>query len=166
MCLNREMQVFDFEDTNWFSLLDTNGQRLVKLSELLYEREERMQTAYESYSFVVFPMAKAYEGFIKLYLKRSGILHRNDYIDVKFRIGRALNPDISERHKNEWWLYDDLERACGKDTARALWNAWIECRNHVFHFYFDEEIEMPLAEAKKKLTQMSIAMAKAMQCLN
>ena len=159
------MTTFDFEKASWFTLLDDNGQRLVKLSEILYEREERMKTMYESYSFVVFPMAKAYEGFIKLYLKKTGILNRSDYIDVKFRIGRALNPDISDRHKDEWWLFDDLERACGKDTARAMWNAWIECRNHVFHFYFDDEIEMDLEEAKNKLIQMNTAMAKAMQCL-
>ncbi|MEP7166960.1 MAG: hypothetical protein ABI758_03215 [Candidatus Woesebacteria bacterium] len=159
------MTTFDFAQANWFALLDENGKRLVRLSELLYEREERMQTVFESYSFVVFPMAKAYEGFIKLYLKKTGILHRDDYIDAKFRIGRALNPDISDRHKDEWWLYGDLERLCGKDTSRSLWDAWIECRNHVFHFYFDQEIGMTLEEAKKKLLQMNIAMAKAMQCL-
>ena len=159
------MKELVFTQTLWFPLLDENAKRLVMLSEQLYEREIRMHSSFESYSFVVFPMAKAYEGFIKLYLKETGLLDRPDYSDAKFRIGRALNPDISDRHRDEWWLYDDLEHACGKPTARAVWNAWVECRNHVFHFFFNQEVEMTLEQAKKKLLQMSGAMDLAMQCL-
>jgi hypothetical protein len=125
----------------------------------------RLQSQLPSYSFVVFPMAKAYEGFLKLYLQKAGLLNRPDYSDAKFRIGRALNPDIADRHRNEWWLYDDLERMCSGAVARDLWDAWIQCRNHVFHFFFDEEREVTLAIAKKRLLQMSAAMDAAMACL-
>lgn len=159
------MHDFDFEQTSWYTILDDDGKRLIRLSEYLFEREQRLQSNLQSYSFVVFPMAKAYEGFIKLYLKKTGILHRTDYNDSKFRIGRALNPDISDRHKNEWWLFDDLEASCGKETARDMWNAWVECRNHVFHFFFGQENEMSLATAKKRMVQMSTAMDGAMQCI-
>lgn len=159
------MNTFDFETKPWFAILNNHGKRLIVLSEELYKREERLQSSYESYSFVVFPMAKAYEGFIKTYLHSVGILPRPGYSEYKFRIGRALNPDISEHRKNEWWLFDDLERACGLATARALWEAWIQCRNKIFHFYFDDEIPMPLPVAKKKILQISQAMDLAMSCL-
>lgn len=153
-----------FQSHAWFSLLNDHGKRLVMLSEKLYAREVRLHTHYESYTFVVFPMSKAYEGFLKYYLKEMGLLNNPSYSDSKFRIGRALNPDIQERHKDEWWLYDDLERMCSKETARALWNAWLECRNKLFHFYFDDELPLPLPAARKKLLQMSTAMDQAMEC--
>lgn len=158
-------QDLSFEETLWYGLLSSHGQRLVRLSSYLYEREVRLHTNLSSYSFVVFPMAKAYEGFLKTYLHEMQILPKAGYEDHKFRIGRAMNPDISERHKDEWWLYDDLERVCSRDVARGLWDAWIECRNRLFHFYFDDEVPLPLPIAKKKLLQMHVAMEKAMQCL-
>lgn len=165
MCFNGlQMEIKDFTKSNWFALLDENGQRLVHLSIALYEREVRMQTPLESYSFLVFPMAKAYEGFIKLYLKKMGLLNRSDYNDSKFRIGRALNPDISEQHKDEWWLYDDVARSCGEKVSRDLWDAWIQCRNRVFHYYFNQETEMDFDQATKKLFQMAQAMDSAMAC--
>jgi hypothetical protein len=158
------MEIKDFPQTTWFSLLDENGKRLVQLSIALYEREVRMQSPLESYSFLVFPMAKAFEGFIKLYLKKMGLLNRSDYNDSKFRIGRALNPDISEQQKNEWWLYDDVARQCGEKVARNLWDSWIQCRNRVFHYYFNQETEMSFDQARKKLEQMAKAMEEAMAC--
>ncbi len=155
---------FDFESHAWFSLLNEHGKRLIQLSEQLYEREERMHSAYASYSFVVFPMAKAYEGFLKTYLHKVGILPRPGYNEYKFRIGRALNPDISPQHKDEWWLFDDLEQVCSQKVARDMWNAWVQCRNKLFHFYFDDEVPLLLPGAKKKLQQMSDAMDQAMEC--
>ncbi len=160
------MQIRDFESSSWYAFFDENGRRLVSLSLALYERERRMHTTLQSYSFLVFPMAKAYEGFLKLYLKKMGLLNRGDYSDAKFRIGRALNPDISERHKDEWWLYDDVVTVCGEKVARDLWDAWIQCRNRVFHYYFDEEVEMTLPQAEKKMEQMASAMEAALQCVS
>lgn len=158
------MKIHDFSNANWFPLLDENGRRLVMLSVTLYERELRMKSTLQGYSFLVFPMAKAFEGFIKLYLKQLGLLNRPDYNDSKFRIGRALNPDISEQHKDEWWLYDDVVRSCGEKVARDLWDAWVQCRNRVFHYYFNQESEMNLDQATKKLEQMAQAMESATLC--
>lgn len=156
--------LLSFQQESWFPFLPDHGQRLVVTSQELYDREARLQSAFSSYSFVVFPMAKAYEGFIKSYLHQMGILPKKGYQDHKFRIGRALNPDISPQHKDEWWLYDDLERACSPKTARLIWDTWVECRNRIFHFYFDDEIPMPLSVAKQKLLQLSEAMDEAVKC--
>ncbi len=158
------MDDFDFEKMDWFGFLDEHGRRLALLTKELYKRELRLQSRYQSYSFVVFPLAKAYEGFLKYYLREIGILSTQSYIDKKFRIGRALNPDVSLRHRDEWWLYDDLVRLCSKDTARLLWDTWLECRNRLFHFYFDDEIPLSLEHAKKKIIKLSRAMEEAMRC--
>lgn len=150
---------------SWYTFLEPAARVLVTQSYTLLFREERLQTTLEDYSFIVFPMGKAYEGFIKQYLKAAGIITRPDYNDSKFRIGRALNPDISLRHKDEWWLFDDLERACGNDTARHIWSAWLECRNHIFHYYVGQHEFLTLAQAKKKIDQINTAMTMAMACL-
>ncbi len=167
MCLNTTSMNTSllFSQKSWFAFLDEDQRQLVLVSEYLYEREERLNSRIADYSFIVFPMAKAYEGFLKEYLHSLKILPKQNYDDRKFRIGRALNPDISEKHKNEWWLYDDLIRACDDKTARELWDAWVECRNHVFHFFSDQKEELSLSVAQKRLVQLSNAMDQAMQCL-
>ncbi|HSW89464.1 MAG TPA: hypothetical protein VLH19_01170 [Patescibacteria group bacterium] len=156
----------DILGTNWYKFLEENGKVLARESFVLLEREERLGSNLPDYSFIVFPIGKTYEGFIKLYLQRMGILNRPDYVDTRFRIGRALNPDVGERQKDEWWLFDDLERSCGTPVARQLWNAWIECRNHVFHYYIGQATLLNLDEARKKIDQVCSAMEVALQCMN
>lgn len=159
------MDDLQFEKKDWFTFLNDHGKRLALLSKSLYERELRLQSGYESYSFVVFPLAKAYEGFLKYYLREMNLLSNTLYSDKKFRVGRAINPDVSLSHRNEWWLYDDVERLCSRTIARSLWNTWLECRNKMFHFYFDDETLLPLDVAEKKLMQLSRTMEEAMKCL-
>lgn len=157
---------------DWLTQLPVHERRLFRLGFHLSERatETCQQLSDEptlDYSFVVFPAAKAYEGFLKRYLYESGLIERKVYLSRRFRIGRALNPDIARAHRDKHWHYDDLTRLCGETTARQMWQAWLECRNHLFHFFPDEAhhaSEITCDEARARLDQLAQAVQAAQAC--
>jgi len=111
-------------------------------------------------------MAKAYEGFLKKYLLDLGLIDEKTHDSRRFRIGRALNPDVHRNQRDEYWLYDDIEHICGKPLAKQLWQTWLECRNRVFHFFPQEKGKIDLENARKKLDIMTETMENAVSCMS
>lgn len=132
----------------WFTSLSDDQQEMIELSIILYQRELNTNSSLSDYSFILFPIAKAYEGFLKLYLLEMGLITQQVYEGKRFRIGRAINPDIHDNQRDEYWLFDDLQLRCGETVARSLWQTWLECRNRVFHYY---------PSGNKKLTLDSVS---------
>src|SRR5476651_572464 len=98
---------------DWYVSLTSWQKELVRTSLELLSREERTQSNFADYSFIVFPMAKAYEGFLKDFFYKVGLITEQTYNDKRFRIGKAINPDINPSHRDEEWLYDGIVRMCG-----------------------------------------------------
>lgn len=140
-------------------------QEMIDQAKWLLVREENSGEHLKDYSFIVFPMAKAYEGFLKDYLFDMGLISQETYHSRRFRIGRALNPDISPNQRDAWWLYDDLVRSCGEEVAQMLWDTWLGCRNHVFHYFPGEKAVMDLAHARKNLARIESSMTMAKECI-
>jgi hypothetical protein len=89
---------------------------------------------FKDYSFLVFPFAKAYEGFLKqLFLDVKFISHL-DYISDHLRLGKLLSPNLVNKLK-ERSLYKKIKDKAGQDLADKIWNAWKIGRNQVFHYY-------------------------------
>lgn len=148
----------------WFFKLDPYQQDLVRLSVYLFEKEKDSKELLSDYSFVVFPFAKAYEGFLKQYLFDLQLIDQATFESKRFRIGRVINPDVHENQKDEIWLYDNLERVCSKDLAQLLWQTWLTCRNKVFHYFPKEAKPLTLEQAGKHLEMISDAMTRALEC--
>ncbi|MDQ3008593.1 MAG: hypothetical protein M3Q81_03280 [bacterium] len=146
--------------------LDSKQQEQVVLSFTLLYREQDSNTRYPDYSFVVFPMAKAYEGFLKSYFFQMGLITKQTYEGRGFRVGRALNPDVRPERRDEEWLYDNVERACSKEVARELWDVWLNCRNQVFHYFPGKENRLTLVQASKYLEAILHAMQRAISCIS
>jgi hypothetical protein len=155
-----------FVSESWYLYLHPKQQRLVRLAYYLYDREEQLESRLEDYSFIVFPMAKAFEGFIKQYLYDMQLIDQKTYEGKRFRIGRALNPDLSDRYRDEFWLFDDLTQECGRELAQNLWDVWLLCRNRVFHYYPKEKNSLTLEQAQEYLEQLGNSMAEAVSCLD
>ena len=137
----------------WLKYLDPWQKNLVKTS--FYLSEQFAENNYiNDFSFVVFPMAKAYEGFLKKVLLDLNLISHKVYYGRRFRIGRALNPDVSPKQRDQWWLYDDLCRIFNQELAQNIWQTWLQCRNHVFHFFPNGEKELTLNEATGCLKKM------------
>jgi hypothetical protein len=148
----------------WFTHLSGWQQELIQTSLELYEREERMLSAFSDYSFIVFPIAKAYEGFLKQFLLDLGLIDARTYADKRFRIGRALNPDVHVRQQDELWLYDNVRNVCGNELSRSMWQTWLECRNQVFHYFPNNEKRLTLSEAAAKISLVLSTMEQTTHC--
>jgi len=152
------------ENHLFFAELDHWQRQLVSLSVTLWEREKTAGSHFSDYSFVVFPMAKAYEGFLKSYLLKNALISNTTYQSKRFRIGRALNPDLRMSSRDEEWFFDNIERMCGTEIARGIWDTWLKCRNRVFHYFPDRPNNLTLEQAGQYLDEMSEIMMKAISC--
>ncbi len=86
------------------------------------------------YSYLVFPYAKLYEGFLKDLFWDLGIIEERDYQSNHFRIGKVLSPNLIRR-LGKRSAYGQLRNQYGAELAEALWHAWKEGRNLVFHYF-------------------------------
>jgi len=153
------------QQQNWYRYLDARQQALVMTSAQLLTQAQGFDPPLPDYSYLVFPVSKAYEGFLKKFLLDLNLISKRAYVDRHFRIGRSLNPDVRKNQRDEYWLYDDVERQCGQETARLLWNAWLECRNQIFHYFPDKPRLLDLAAAISRLELLENAMEAAVDCL-
>ncbi len=144
-----------------FNYLDDWQQQLVRLAFTLWQREKETQTHFLDYSFVVFPMAKAYEGFLKSFLLDLKLINRQTYESRKFRIGRVLNPDVRQDHQDDQWLFDDLARRLGPEIARDLWECWLTCRNRLFHYFPKNTDRLTHEQAGRYIEQLFRVMQEA-----
>jgi len=153
----------DYKNTNWWKYLDESMRDLVEESFVLLEREERLQEKLHDYSFVVFPMAKAYEGFLKKLLLDMKLIDSRQYFGEHFRIGRALNPSLPKRYR-AGWVYGKLVESCGgrDELPLAMWEVWKRARNRIFHFFPDHHEFINLGEARGLVEEISDVMSKAL----
>jgi len=139
--------------TSWYRYLDLHQQELVNVSFSLLEKQDIFSDI-KDFSFMVFPMSKAYEGFLKKVFYDLQLISKETYQGRRFRIGRAFNPDVRSHQRDEDWLYDDVELQFGREVARQLWNTWLVCRNRVFHYFTNEKQALSFDEAKQKINMI------------
>jgi len=95
----------------------------------VYENKESSKSQISDYSFIVFPFAKAFEGFLKRFFWDAGLITEDEYFSDEIRIGRLLNPDYEDNSS----IY---RKICGgKKVPEKLWKAWKSGRNLVFHYF-------------------------------
>lgn len=162
--------------TGWFQFIPPQLQDLALVAFMLLERENELQSQPSSeltvgsshrltdYSFIVFPLSKVYEGFLKFYFFERGLINEETLKSKRFRIGRALNPDVSFHQQNEQWLYDDVAKSCSEEVAREIWNTWLDCRNRVFHFFPNHPEPMSLEKAGQQLERLANTMEMTQGC--
>jgi hypothetical protein len=114
-----------------------------------HDRAGTLNQNLNDYSFLVFPAAKAYEGFLKKIFRQIGVLPKSQFYSRQFRIGRSFNPDLPPKLRDEQWLYDEIESVVGNNLAREMWQIWIDGRNHIFHYFPNARYKLSLSQAKK-----------------
>lgn len=159
------MESRDLFNQPWFAYLEKEQQELIRTALTLIEKKDKIADL-SDYSFIVFEMAKAYEGFLKKYFLQFGLISKRTYQSKRFRIGRALNPDVRPQHRDEDWIFDDVVKKCSRELANELWNTWLQCRNRVFHYFpGGTQTTLSFSEAEKKVEIVVQAMKNAMTCL-
>jgi hypothetical protein len=146
------------EERPWWNYLGEDLQKLIGTSEFILSAVESWggdlpggRREFHDYSFVVFPAAKAYEGFLKKMFLDLGLITQDDYFGKHFRIGKALNPSLPVGLRNQG-VYDKLVKHCqGHELADKLWDTWRLSRNLVFHWFPNEKNAIDLPEAGRRV---------------
>lgn len=113
------------------------------------------------YSYLVFPFAKAYEGFLKKLFLDLGFIPQQVYDSDRFRIGKALNPHLEKvlRHES---IYDKIISVCeNSNLAEELWSVWRKGRNLVFHYFPHNELALSLTDAENIINEILTVMDRA-----
>ena len=142
----------------WWNYLGEDLQKLITTSHFLLSVVKSWgadlpggKKEFHDYSFVVFPAAKAYEGFLKKLFIDLEFITEEDYYGKRFRIGKALNPSLSKDGMREG-VYDKIVKHCnGQDLADNLWETWKESRNLIFHWFPNEKNTITLSEAGDRI---------------
>lgn len=105
---------------------------------------------FQDYSFIVFPFAKAFEGFIKQFLLDVRLINTAQYNSDHIRVGKLLSPE-KHHYVRDDSVYPKLIQIVGKDVADMIWMTWKYCRNQVFHYYPHNSKSLDLNEARERV---------------
>lgn len=125
---------------------------------------QRQQHSFKDYSFVVFPYAKAYEGFLKQLFKDIGFISHLDYISDHLRLGKLMSPNLADR-LGERSLYTKIYRVSTRDLADKIWSTWKIGRNQVFHYFPHNLKALTYAEAQHLVNMIVQTMQEAYHTL-
>jgi len=141
----------DLEKKVWWNYIEQDLRGLLKISHHLSYEVKDWTDLFHDYSFIVFPAAKAYEGFLKHLFLDLGFIEEKDFFGKRFRIGKALNPNLDKKYRKSS-VYDKITSYCkGQKLADQLWDTWKNSRNLLFHWFPNETNAISLEEAEKRL---------------
>lgn len=112
------------------------------------------------YSFIVAPAAKAYEGFLKDFFLKAGIIDKTTHESDRFRVGKTLNPSLRYKRFSIYKKLVDMHDQ-GEELAESLWDAWKYGRNEIFHYFPNQLKNLPRSEAENRINQILKAISLA-----
>jgi len=115
---------------------------------------------FKDYSFLVFPYAKAYEGYLKQLFLDVGFIYHEDYISDHFRVGKYLSPHMIGRLEDSS-IYTKIRDRATADLAKEIWYVWKEGRNQVIHYYPHNLKRLTYDEAQEMIADILSIMIKA-----
>lgn len=142
---------------SWWSWVHEDIRELLTQSALLADifKDRTEDKNFHDYAFIVFPAAKAYEGFLKTLFLEMGFIDQEEYFGKRFRIGKALNPALEQEYRQKESVYDQLVNYCnGKELPDKLWDTWKNGRNVLFHWFPNEKNAITYESAKEILNQI------------
>ena len=156
----------NLQNKKWWMYVHNDLRELLTQSRFLIDNLKKWEVdkeqRFQDYAFIVFPAAKAYEGFLKTLFFDMGFMGKDDYYGKRFRIGRSLNPSLEKRFRSNESIYDKLvEYLGGYELADTLWDTWKNCRNMLFHWFPNEKNAISFAEAENRVMDVVNAMDKA-----
>lgn len=89
---------------------------------------------FKDYSFLIFPFAKSYEGFLKQLFKDVGFMSHLDYISDHLRLGKLLSPHLVMK-LGDRSLFEKIRLNGSRELAETIWRTWKLGRNEIFHYF-------------------------------
>ena len=118
-----------------WAYLSLNQKDLISEGHFLIKEISKDQAyQFKDYSFLIFPFAKAYEGFLKQLFRDIKFISHLDYISDHLRLGKLMSPALVGR-LNDRSLYKKIMEKTSKDLADRIWAVWKLGRNQIFHYF-------------------------------
>lgn len=130
----------------WQYLSITQRQLALDGQLLLADRKNHPNEELSDYSYLVFPFAKLYEGFLKQLFRDLEIISEREYESTHFRLGKVLSPNLIRRLGIKS-AYGAVTKRYGPHLSEVLWNTWKQGRNLVFHYFPHNVRRLSLEEA-------------------
>jgi len=146
----------------WRYLSSDQRQLITDGEVLMRDRRIHSEEHMSDYSYLVFPYAKLYEGFLKQLFRDIGAIGEKEYASDHFRIGKVLSPNIA-RLLGARSAYIWIARRYGEQLAQSLWTTWKQGRNLIFHYFPHNIRRLTLDEAQMTITHIIDTMNKAVQ---
>jgi hypothetical protein len=102
------------------------------------------------YSFLVAPAAKAYEGYLKDFFLKIGLIDKYTHQSDRFRVGKTLNPSLRYKRFSIFQKLADIDNN-GEALAETLWDAWKFGRNQIFHYFPNSLQSLDRPEAENRI---------------
>jgi hypothetical protein len=134
---------------------------LVNDVEIILKRLQ-IQDSVSDFSFLVAPIAKAYEGFLKGFFLKLGIISPQDYESDRFRVGKTLNPSLRYKRFSVYQKLADYDEK-GEELAETLWDAWKFGRNEIFHYFPENYKSLSKNESEDRIGLLLRAIIQAGQ---
>jgi len=122
------------------------------------------QNHISDYSFMVAPAAKAYEGYLKDFFLKLGIIDQYNYESDRFRVGKTLNPSLRYKRYSIFQKLADLNQN-GEELAELLWDAWKFGRNEILHYFPKNVKHLSREEAEERIVLILKAIIRSDQFL-
>ncbi len=149
------------EGSRLWQFMSPEERALVRDGEHLIEDRNQHTIALSDYSYLVFPFAKLFEGFLKDLFLSLSIIDYRQYTSDHFRIGKVLSPNLVRRLGSHS-AYGQLQLRFGDELPASLWNVWKRGRNLVFHYYPHNYRSLSEREAKEIVEQIVSSMEHAL----
>jgi hypothetical protein len=154
------MLVINRKSVLW-NYLTEEIQDLITDGEALLIDAPNLKEKISDYSYLVFPFAKAYEGFLKKLFLDLGLLKEDEYYGDDIRIGKILNPSYIHELTS---VYKKIQpNRNNKDIAQRLWTAWRKGRNQVFHYFPHNFRKLSYDESMDLIKELVASMDEAVQ---
>lgn len=137
---------------------------LIQEGNYLITITEEKRHKFKDFSFLVFPYAKSYEGYLKQLFLDVGFINHLDYISNHFRIGKYLSPNLIER-LGDRSIYSQIIKYASEDLAEEMWEIWKTGRNEVFHYYPHNIKRLTFEEARSINENILHTMSKSFHLL-
>lgn len=132
--------------------------QLLLLNDVTHVLELVKKDHINDYSFLVSPVSKTYEGYLKDFFLKVGIIDQHSYESDRFRVGKTLNPSLRYKRFSIYQKLADLSRE-GEQLAEKLWTAWKYGRNEIFHYFPNNLKNLTRQEATERITLLLTAIA-------
>lgn len=153
------------QDSRVWQFLSPEARALARDGTHLIEDRREHAIPLSDYSYLVFPFAKLFEGFLKDLFLSLSIIDYRQYTSDHFRIGKVLSPNLVRR-LGPHSAYGQLKARFGDEFSASLWNVWKRGRNLVFHYYPHNYQSLDEREAKEVVTQIVDVMNRALEVTN